>query len=159
MLSLVQWNTSTNGFADSPSGFHNSGGTSYIASVLQLLAHAPPICQAIMKMSVPQHFSHLGANLIKEIGYIFHRMHDKGHRLIHPAPISKLLSSFEPSSTGAGPRFVDGRQEDAHDFLASVLDCMNTYELNSYGKLLPIPSFSRTLALTCNILLVLQLTI
>ncbi|KAJ3698804.1 hypothetical protein LUZ61_002509 [Rhynchospora tenuis] len=111
-----------------PRGLKNLGNTCYLNSVLQCLAHTPPLvqfCLAAQHSSLCKDF----VSQDKECGFcILERQIAHLHR---PAPNGIFVAADSPSKllkslSIFAEHFKWGHQEDAHEFLRYVIDTCHT---------------------------------
>ena len=150
---LLKWQLCGTSIGVHPSGFRNSGNSCYVASVVQLLAYTPPFAQLIAAAHEPSTMpiGNPAAQISHAISSSICRIHSAGHRILYPNGILKLLPFFGSSSSKAGPKFINGRQEDANEFLLAILGSMHQHQLQSYNGMsqcyiLYLPHASQTIS-------------
>jgi ubiquitin carboxyl-terminal hydrolase 36/42 len=114
-------------------GFFNEGNTCYLNSTLQCLMYIPPFVQTLLfakSKILSADRATTGSKLILEL---FSSLVEEVHN--SSVPTSKTISprSMISNIRRVGKQFRPLRQEDAHEYLRQLLDCMHEEILKSYN--------------------------
>lgn len=123
-----------------PRGFHNLGNTCFLNATLQCLSHLPVFCQSIAMLSAGNNQSHTkrsnGELFILFLRSLLRKVHGlDGEAKSHPyAPKLIVRNISLLGGLNRGYKFRPGRQEDAHEFLVHLLECIHDGELKAAGE-------------------------
>ena len=110
-------------------GFFNQGNTCYLNSTLQCLLYIPPLTQILLNPEIKL-FKNIPNNNQSILFHFQKLVIDvaKGtpDRAISPRAMVQNIRSV-------GKQFRPMRQEDAHEYLRKLIDCMHEEILKSYG--------------------------
>lgn len=124
-----------------PRGFHNLGNTCFLNATLQCLSHLPTFCQCIAMLPAANSQTERKLSNGEKFMVFLRSLLRKVHGLdgepksspYSPKNIVRNISLLGGSNRGY--KFRPGRQEDAHEFLVHLLDCLHDGELKAAGKL------------------------
>ena len=124
LLPYLQWNQ----ILKSSQGLYNQGNTCYLNATLQCLLHVPLFSQHILKTS--QHNQEMQSNL-KTIfdmyqKFVIEYWNNLSKRSLSPRLLYQNIRRI-------GKHLRPGRQEDAHEFLRLLLDCIHEEILKANG--------------------------
>lgn len=141
--SYVQWKQ----VARVGPGFFNDGNTCYLNSTLQCLMYTPALAQIMRQESalVLKNFRQVQDQPRAIIQY-FQRLVDE----VWTSPAGKSLSprSMVSNIRRVGKQFKPFRQEDAHEYLRQLLDCMHEEILKANGVKLSDGKIAETTAIS-----------
>lgn len=142
-----------------PRGFQNLGNTCFLNATLQCLSHLPTFCQCIAMLpaanSQLQRKLSNGEKFIVYLRSLLRKVHGlDGEPKSHPYSPKNIVKNISLlGGSNRGYKFRPGRQEDAHEFLVHLLDCLHDGELKAAGidqnksgwrDKLPIPRLDET---------------
>jgi hypothetical protein len=125
-----------------PRGFHNLGNTCFLNATLQCLSHLPAFCQCIAMLPATNTKTHRklsnGEKFIVYLRSLLRKVHGlDGEPKSFPYSPKNIVGNISLlGGSNRGYKFRPGRQEDAHEFLVHLLDCLHDGELKAAGKLL-----------------------
>lgn len=110
-------------------GFFNQGNTCYLNSTLQCLLYIPPLTQILLKTDI---------KLLKSVSANNQSMLPHFQKLAIDVSKGSAERAISPRSMVQNIRYVGKqfrpmRQEDAHEYLCKLIDCMHEEILKSYG--------------------------
>jgi ubiquitin carboxyl-terminal hydrolase 36/42 len=110
-------------------GFFNQGNTCYLNSTLQCLLYLPPLTQALLNSDIKL-FKTIPTNNQSMLSH-FQKLVNEVSKGSSERPISPR--SMVQNIRYVGKQFRPMRQEDAHEYLRKLIDCMHEEILKSYG--------------------------
>ena len=128
VLECSRWKS---GLTGAGPGFFNIGTTCYINCVLQCLVHTPALVQVIIYHS--ESVLHGFANTSDSILGHFHNLVCQVWPRSQPSIIPIFPRDMVVSIKRVGPQFEPSRQEDAHEYLRQLLDCVHEEVLKARG--------------------------
>ena len=125
LLPYLQWNQ----ILKSSQGLYNQGNTCYLNSTLQCLLHIPMFSQHILKNS--HHHHQDTSSTMKSIfdmyqKFVMEYWNNLSKRSLSPRLLYQNIRRI-------GKHLRPGRQEDAHEFLRLLLDCIHEEILKANG--------------------------